>query len=69
MMGIALTLSPLAIKYADILIMAAIHKAYQEVDGMTDEELTAAIAVKEAAAERHDDWIAEKLAKAKAEGR
>ena len=64
-----LTLTPLAIKYADILIMAAIHKIYQQADSMTDEELTAAIAIKEAAAEKHDDWIAEKLAKAKAEGR
>ena len=59
-----LTLTPLAVKYADMLIMAAIHAAYQEVDGMTDEELDVAIAAKEAEAEGHDAWIAEKLAKA-----
>ena len=68
-MSAILTLSPLAIKYADILIMAAIHKAYQTVDGMTDEELDAAIKVKEASAEVHDAWIEEKLAKAREEGR
>lgn len=68
-MSAILTLTPLAIKYADMLIMAAIHKAYQQVDGMTDEELDTAIALKEAEAEGHDAWIAEKLAKAREEGR
>jgi len=64
-----LTLTPLAVKYADMLIMAAIHKIYQQVDSMTDEELDAAIKVKEVAAEAHDAWIEEKLAKAREEGR
>ena len=64
-----LALTPLAIKYADILIMAAIHKIYQQVDSMTEEELDAAIKVKEVSAEVHDAWIAEKLAKAREEGR
>jgi len=64
-----LTLTPLAVKYADMLIMAAIHKIYQEVDNMTEEELDTAILLKEAEAEEHDAWIAEKLAKAREEGR
>jgi len=64
-----LTLTPMAIKYADMLIMAAIHKAYQQADGLTDEELTVRIAELEAKAEAHDAWIEEKLAKARAEGR
>lgn len=64
-----LTLTPLAIKYADMLIMAAIHKIYQQADSMSDEELTIAIAELETKAEAHDAWIEEKLAKARAEGR
>lgn len=61
-MGAALlTLTPLAIKYVDLAIMAAIHAAYQDVDGMTDEELEAAIAKKEAEAEAHDQWLEDKL--------
>lgn len=56
-----LTLTPLAIKYIDMAIMSAIHAAYQDVDGMTDEELEAAIAAKEAEADAHDQWLDDKL--------
>lgn len=64
-----ITLTPLAVKYADMLIMAAIHKAYQAADSMTEEELEVAIAELETRAKDHDAWIEEKLAKARAEGR
>lgn len=62
-------LTPLAIKYLDLAIMAAIHKAYQNADGMTDEELTLAIAELEVKATDHDKWLEERLAKAREEGR
>lgn len=67
-----LTLTPLAIKYADMVIMAAIHKAYQNADSMTEAELATEIARLEERAEGeggHDAWIEEKLAKAREEGR
>lgn len=64
-----LTLTPLAIKYIDLLVMAAIRKGYQDADGMTPEELATATAELEGKADEHDAWIEEKLAKAREEGR
>ena len=64
-----LMLTPLAIKYADLVIMAAIHKAYQQANSMTEEELDIAIAELEVEAAEHDAWIAERLAMAREEGR
>ena len=64
-----LTLTPLAVKYIDLLVMAAIRKGYQDADSMTPEEMAAAIAELEGKAEEHDKWVEEKLAKAREEGR
>lgn len=69
MMDPILTLTPLAIKYIDLLVMAAIRKGYQDADRFTPEELAAETAKLETKAEDHDAWIEEKLAKAREEGR
>ena len=58
----ALLVNPLFWKYVDLAVMGAVHKAFQNADGMTDEELTAAIAELEAKAAEHDAWIDKLLA-------
>ena len=61
----AIVLAPLAIKYIDMIVMAAIHKGFQDADGMTDEELEREIARLEERAADHDAWIEARLAAAK----
>lgn len=68
MMSMAITLTPLAIKYIDMLVMAAIHKGFQDADSMTDEELDTAIAELEVKAKVHSDWVKERIARARGGG-